>query len=104
MAAWPELDELKQVLDVESTDWDGDYDADLTRLARLLAAAIARVKLDVGNWDEDVDAPDERLRQAALRAVQVLRVNAPDDGWRNLHNDRIDPSLLYGHRRTFGVA
>ena len=52
MAAWPELDELKQVLDVTSTDWDGDYDdPDLTRLARLLAAAIAHTKGDIGNWD-----------------------------------------------------
>ena len=58
MAEWPELDELKQVFDVTSTDWDGD-DYDPTRLTRLLAAAIARVKQDVGGWDELVDEPDE---------------------------------------------
>lgn len=95
---WPEVEEVARLLDLGDDDWITDH------LQHALDAAIEGVKQDVGDWDEDSDEPDERLRQAALRAVQVLRVNAPDDGWRNLHNDRIYQSLIYGHRRTFGVA
>ena len=74
MAAWPELDELKQVLDVTSEDWDGDvaYDDSTTRLTRLLSAAIARVKTDVGVWDEDTDEPTDRQAQAALRMAELM--------------------------------
>jgi hypothetical protein len=95
---WPDVAEVMLLLDL------GDSQAIEDHLQHALDAAIEGVKVDVGNWDEDEDAPDERLRQAALRAVQVLRVNAPDDGWRNLHADHIYQSLIYGHRRTFGVA
>ena len=54
MIDWPQLDELKQVLDVESDDWDGSEDSGdgPTRLTSLLQTAIAKVKQDVGNWDE----------------------------------------------------
>jgi hypothetical protein len=100
MAAWPELDELKQVLDVTSSDWDGDYDE--TRLTRLLAAAIAKVKADVGNWDEYEDDPDDSLAQAALRMAELMalkpEVAAAASG------DPTYQRLLYGHRRSFGIA
>ena len=111
MAAWPELDELKQVLDITSDDWDGDDDYELTRLSRLLAAAIERVKADVGNWDEYEDVPDERLAQAALRMAELLAARAEGSaGFRlapALAGSVTDPTyqrLLYGHRRVFGVA
>lgn len=99
--AWPELDELKQVLDVTSTDWDGDYDG--TRLTRLLAAAIERVKHDVGSWDEYVDEPDDSLAQAALRMAELMALKpelAAAVGFRDPTYDR----LLYGRRKSFGVA
>ena len=38
---WPDVEELKQVLDITSDDWD------LT-VERVLEAAIIKVKLDVG--------------------------------------------------------
>ncbi len=75
MIDWPHLDELKQVLDVgETTDWDGTEDTSMgpTRLSRLLEAAIALVKQEVGDWDEMTDLPDERLAQAALRLAELL--------------------------------
>lgn len=110
MAAWPELDELKQVLDVTSEDWDGDDDYELTRLSRLLAAAIARVKLDVGYWDEDEDEPSEAMAQAALRMAELLALKPMDASGFNkgtllaVDNDPTYRALLVGQRRAFGVA
>ena len=101
MAAWPELDELKQVLDVTSTDWDGDYDG--TRLTRLLSAAIEKVKADVGDWDEYVDVPDDNLAQAALRMAELIALK-PELAAQVGTNDPTYARLLFGHRRTFGVA
>lgn len=103
MAAWPELDELKQVLDVTSDDWngDGEYD-DGTRLTRLLAAAIERVKLDTGGWDEYTDEPDEALSQAALRMAELLALRPEVAA-----TAAADPTyqrLLKGHRRRFAIA
>jgi hypothetical protein len=102
--AWPRLDELKQVLDVTGTDWDGDgagYDDD-TRLARLLQAAIDKVKEDVGNWDDAVDEADSRLAQAALRMAELMALR-PE---LSVQTEK-DPTylrLLKGHRRTFGIS
>lgn len=112
MAAWPELDELKQVLDVTSDDWDGEPGSGggeemTTRLSRLLAAAIAYVKNVVGAWDEDADEPDDSLSQAALRVAELLALK-PEVAAMVASGKRIgDPTLgmlLYGHRRRFGVA
>ena len=101
MAAWPELDELKQVLDVTSTDWDGDYDG--TRLTRLLSSAIEKVKADVGDWDEYVDVPDDNLAQAALRMAELLALK-PELSAAVGAKDPTYHRLVFGHRRTFGVA
>lgn len=111
MADWPLLDELKQVLDMESTDWDGDETEDLTRLAGVLSAAIARVKGDVGDWDEYVDVPDDALSRAALR-MAVLLATSPENEARLLSisgkpfSDPTYERLMKGHRRaaSFGVA
>src|SRR5262245_45562473 len=62
---WPTVAELAQVLDVENlADWQ-------VTLERIMAAAIARVKLEVGSWDEYVDVPDDALAQAALRMGEL---------------------------------
>jgi|SRR3990172_8957165 len=101
MLDWPQLDELKQVLDVESTDWDGDVDGP-TRLTRLLAAAIAKVKADVGAWDEYSDSPDESLSQAALRMAELMALRP--EAAVGVVADPTYQRLLFGHRRTFGIA
>jgi hypothetical protein len=105
MAAWPELDELKQVLDVTSTEWDGDYDG--TRLTRLLAAAIEKVKSDVGDWDDYIDVPDDNLSQAALRMAELIALK-PEVAAAVASGKMVgDPAylmLIFGHRRAFGVA
>lgn len=99
MAAWPELDELKQVLNVESTDWDGDDEN--TRLTRLLGAAIAQTKADIGLVDDDFE-PSDAQAQAALRMAELLAVRPGE-----LASAAKDPTyrlLLKGSRRVFGIA
>jgi hypothetical protein len=95
MADWPDADELKQVLDVTSEDWDETLD-------RVLASAIRRVQLDVGDWDEYTDEPDENLSQAALRMAELMALR-PESAVGAI-NDPTYNRLLKGHRRTFGVA
>lgn len=111
MAAWPELDELKQVLDTGDTDeWDGEYDG--TRLTRLLEAAIQAVKDDIGEWDEDEDEPTDRQAQAALRMAELFAlkpeiaaaVAGSDRGAAAVANDPVYSKLIKGSRRKFGFA
>ena len=111
MAAWPELDEFKQLLNVTSEDLDGDDGYELTRLSRVLAAAIERVKVDVGNWDEYEDEPTERLAQAALRMAELLATRPEGSAALrlapSLAGSVTDPTyqrLIFGHRRVFGIA
>lgn len=105
MAAWPQLDELKQVLDSDpETDvWDGDTDPDaLTRLSRALQAAIDRVKQDVGPWADDRD-PTDREAQAAMRMAELL-VTRPMAPMVSLGSDPTYRTLLKGARRRWGIA
>ena len=92
---WPTLEELKQVLDITSDDWDPTVE-------RVLESAIVKVKLDVGNWDEIVDEPDHNLAQAALRMAELLALRP--EAAAAASGDPAYQRLLFGHRRTFGVA
>ena len=96
MADWPEATELKQVLDVTSEDWDDTID-------RVLAAAIQKVKNDVGHWDEYEDEPDDMLAQAALRMGELMGTRPTVDAG-ELAKDPTYRTLLTGHRRVFGIA
>lgn len=94
MADWPELEELKQKLDVTSADWDDHLD-------RLLAAAIHQVQVDVG---EDVDEPDESLAHAALvLAVSIGSTEGEPDVAAAARLPKYQ-RLLKGHRVRFGIA
>lgn len=94
---WPDSDELKQILDVPDPDgnWDDTMD-------RLMAAGIAKVKSDVGKWDEDNDEPDDNMAQAALRMAELmaLRPEAAAD----TINDPTYTRLMTGRRRRFPVG
>lgn len=94
MADWPELDELKQKLDITSTDWD-------EHLEGVLAAAIAQVQIDVG---EEVDEPSVSLARAALvLAVSIGSTEGEQDVTAAARLPKYQ-RLLKGHRIRFGVA
>jgi len=95
LGEWPDVEELKQVLDVTSDDWE-------VTLERVLESAIARVKLDVGLWDDIVDEPDWALAQAALRMGELLALRP--EAAAQAASDPTYQRLLFGHRRRFGIA
>ena len=95
MAQWPDADEVKQVLDITGEDWDDTID-------RVLAAAIYRVKTDVGDWDEYEDEPDDALSQAALRMAELIGLRPELAA--QVGQDVTYAGLLKGHRRKFGIA
>ena len=101
VADWPLLDELKQWRDVTGSEWDGS--GDLTRFSAELEAAIAQVKLDVGDWDELVDLPTVKLGRAAMRMAVLMRENA-GESTALLRNDPIYQAYLKGERRRFPIA
>ena len=93
---WPEVDELKKLLDVTEPDFDHQLD-------RNLDAAIEQVKKDVGDWDEATDEPDASLAQAALLlAIRIAK--APSTAPTILTHDVDYGRLLKGHRRRFSVG
>ena len=100
MAQWPTVEELKQVLDVTSDDWD-------TTLDGVLAAAIIKVKKDVGQWNDTSDEPDDSLNRAALRMAELMALK-PEVAALVAGNGKMrDPAYLgylFGHRRSFGVS
>lgn len=95
MADWPDADEIKQVLDITSTDWDDTVD-------RIRLAAIYKVQHDVGAWDEYEDEPDDSLAQAALRMAELISLRPAA-----ANETSKDPTylrLLFGHRRRFAIS
>jgi hypothetical protein len=92
---WPDLDELKRVLDVEGSDWDDHLEIQLT-------AAIDKVKADVGDWDDATDTPTPNLTKAALRAAVLLQANAADP--QLVDTDEVYAGHLKGARRVFGFG
>ena len=96
MAEWPAVEELKQVLDVTSDDWDATLDA-------LLAAAIIKVKKDVGRWNDTVDEPDDSLNRAALRMAELMALK-PEVASAVRVRDMAYQAYLFGHRRSFGFS
>lgn len=96
MAQWPAVAELKQVLDVTSDDWDDTLDA-------VLAAAIIKVKKDVGHWNDTVDEPDDSLNRAALRMAELMALK-PEVATAVRVRDLAYQAYLFGHRRAFGVS
>lgn len=97
MASWPDTAELAQVLNVEN---EGDWQ---TTLDRVRTAAIDTVKEVRGNWDDDVDEPDEKLAQAALRMAELISTRPTADR-NSLVRDATFQALMFGRRRVFGVA
>jgi len=98
MATWPVVAELAQIVNVENvTDWE-------TTLDGVLASAIAKVKNDVGDWDEAVDEPDESLARAAMRMAELMSERPTGATTTQLGFDPAYQAHMKGHRRAFGVA
>lgn len=96
MADWPDTDELAQVVNVENVaDWQ-------TTLDRVMASAISVVKSVRGDWDDNVDAPDDNLAQAALRMGELL-AERPAELESHLR-DATFQALMTGKRRRFGIS
>ena len=109
MIEWPDVEELKQFLDVTGTEWDGFEDeseeASLTRLSRALAAAIAYVKQDVGEWDELVDEPDAQLADAAMAAaIKFASLKRQVAATEAIRQDPVYQAAIRGHRKRFSFA
>lgn len=98
MIDWPTLEALKATLDVgDELDWVDE------QLQNALDAGIARVKADVGTWDDyGSDFPDAQLANAALRAAVLLRPNA--DPGVDVGADPIYRAYMTGKRRRFGFS
>jgi len=108
MIEWPDVKEFKQYLDVTGTEWDGVEDdsdgSSLTRLSRALAAAIAYVKADVGDWDELVDEPDVQLAEAAMAAAIKFATLKRQVAVTAIRQDPVYLATIRGHRRRFAIA
>lgn len=98
-ADWPLLDELKQVLDVTSEDWDGDLDG--TRLTGVLDSAIEHVKREVG-FVEYEDVPTAGMSKAALRMAELMALR-PDSA-ANADKDPVYRMHLYGEHKRWGIG
>lgn len=100
MMEWPDLEELKQVLNVQGADGENmDWD---TILEPVLASAIRKVKHDVGQWDEYEDLPDDALSRAALRMAELMALR-PDSA-SGADKDPVYRMHMFGHHKRFGVG
>jgi len=94
--AWPTVDELKKIVDV-----DPNSDAFDVTLERQMAAGIALVKDQVGQWDEVIDTPDDMLSGAALRAAYLLSLRETPAA---IVRDQVFSTYMSGHHRRFAIA
>jgi hypothetical protein len=98
-ADWPLIDELKQVLNVESEDWDGDMDG--TRLTGVLDSAITHVKREVGFTDYE-DVPTAGMARAALRMAELMALRPESAA--EADKDPVYRMHLYGEHRRWGIG
>lgn len=98
MADWPDTEELKLILDLK------DDPADWTQtLDRVLNSAIAYVKSEIGDWNEDTDAPTDNQAQAALRMAELMALR-PQSSAQAGSKDPAYQRLMYGQHRRFGIS
>lgn len=93
---WPLVDELKKIVDVDPNSDEFDV-----TLARQMAAGIAFVKQQVGEWDELIDCPDDQLSGAALRAAYLLSLKETPTA---IVLDQVFMTYMSGHHRRFAIA
>lgn len=96
---WPLLDELKQVLNVDSENWDGDLDG--TRLTGVLESAIEHVKRETGFTDYE-DFPSVGQSRAALRMAELMALRPESAA--EADKDPVYRMHLYGEHQRFGIG
>lgn len=110
MAEWPDLGELKQLLDIntdasDESSWDGDDDG--SRLTRVLSSAIDQTKVRIAGTVDAYDAaftePTSAHAQGALRLAELIATR-PTATPASLMSDPTFRASLYGSRRRFGIA
>lgn len=94
--AWPTSDELKKLVDVDPES----HEFDVT-INRQMAAGIALVKDQVGEWDDLIDVPDDGLSGAALRAAYLLSLKETPTA---IVRDQVFMTYMAGHHRRFAIA
>jgi hypothetical protein len=98
---WPEVEDLKRrlnVIDVSIHDVEMEV---------ILAAAIGQIKMEVGDWDELTDAPNEALAGSALqRAFEMGSADEVGITRGRFGTTHIPKStqLLLGQRRRFPIG
>ena len=96
MAQWPDAEELKQVLDITSSDWDDTID-------RVVAAAQRQVLEDIGKAYDYEYEPDDKVAAAALRMGEHMGLR-PDATPGQFRDDPTYLRYLKGRRRVFSHA
>lgn len=99
-AAWPDVTELAQVLNIAPEE---TVTAWLTTLDRILAAAIAHVKGEVGRWDDASNVPNDNLAGAALRMAELMS-QRPDSSVTSAGSDAAYRAFMTGQRKRFGLS
>lgn len=94
--AWPTLEELKRIVDVDPDSNEFDV-----TIQRQLDAAIALVKGQVGQWDEVIDTCNDQLSGAVLRAAFLLSLKESPPA---ILNDQVFMTYMVGQRRRFSIA
>lgn len=75
----------------------------MTTVTRIRAAAIVKVKVDVGNWTlTDPDAGYDQLAQAALRMCELIALTPA--AATETASDPTYLGLIKGRRKRFGIA
>ncbi len=94
---WPDLAELKRVLNADPTS--NQWDESLTRD---LEAAIQQVKNDTGAWDDLLDEPTAKLAAAALRMAELIAQRGETPA--TASSDPKYRVLMSGHLRRFAIS
>lgn len=97
---WPTLADFARLVDVDADSIATDETLERA-LEKQLAAGISFVKDQVGAWDDVMDAPDERLWNAALRAAYLLSLRESPAA---IASDLVFAAHMSGHRRRFAIA
>lgn len=97
---WPVLADFARLVDVDADSIQADATLELA-LGKQLAAGIALVKDQTGQWDEVIDTPDAALWNAALRAAYLLSLRESPAA---IVIDQVFATYMSGHHRRFAIA